>query len=64
MAVLVFSDSIPISRKVAFTEFESHRGGLGGCYCAWSSLPMALAVRGAPAFVVDYTFYYFILITF
>ena len=25
---------------------------------------MALAVRGAPAFVVDYAFYYFILIAF
>jgi len=36
MALLVFSDSIPISRKVAFTEFER----LGGC--AWSSLFMAL----------------------
>jgi len=56
MALLVFSDSIPISRKDAFTEFESQ--------LRMELPPYALAVRGAPAFVVDYTFYYFILITF
>ena len=35
MALLVFSDSIPISGKVAFTEFESQ---------AWDMV----AVHGAP----------------